>query len=53
MQLDFSLFEPLYDTQPFGFIAAHPTEPFVALAIAFDVSALREHPGISSIHVAL
>lgn len=53
MQVDFSLFEPLHETSPLRLVAAHPTEPFVALEIAFAVDDRRDNPSLRDIHIAI
>ena len=53
MQFEFSLFEPLHDASPFRLIAAHPTEPFVALEIAFAVDDRRDNSSLRDIHIAI
>lgn len=50
-QLDFSLFQPLNGSTPFRFVAAHPTEPLVALQAFLEMQQMLQTRTISQMHM--
>lgn len=52
-QLDFSLFQPLNGSTPFRFVAAHPTEPLVALQAFLETQQILQARTISHQHQRL
>lgn len=50
-QPDFSLFQPLNGSSPFKIVAAHPTEPLVALQAFFDTQHMLQARTFSRTHL--